>query len=104
MGAIESYNTRLVRNRMEGNGLDGILMGGDAFGTIVERITANGNGDDGIDIDSDENPLLPTEVTRNTANDNGDLGIEAVAWTRDGGGNRAFGNGNPLQCLNIVCK
>ena len=79
-------------------------MGGDAFGTIVEGNTANGNGDDGIDIDSDENPLLPTEVTRNTANDNGDLGTEAVAWTRDGGGNRAFGNGNPLQCLNIVCK
>jgi hypothetical protein len=22
----------------------------------------------------------------------------------DGGGNRAFRNGNPLQCLNVACK
>jgi hypothetical protein len=43
-------------------------------------------------------------LTSNTANDNVDFGIEAVPGVIDGGGNRAFGNGNPLQCLNVVCK
>jgi hypothetical protein len=33
-----------------------------------------------------------------------DLGIEAVAGVLDGGGNRALGNGNPLQCLKVVCR
>ena len=35
---------------------------------------------------------------------NGDLGIEAVFGVTDGGGNKAFGNGNPLQCTNITCN
>ena len=43
-------------------------------------------------------------ITRNVANDNGDLGIVAGAGTIDGGGNRAFGNGNPLQCIGIACR
>jgi hypothetical protein len=45
-----------------------------------------------------------TTLTKNTANDNGDLGIEAVPGVIDGGGNRARGNGNPAQCLNVSCK
>ena len=47
----------------------------------------------GIDVDS-----ASTTLARNTANRDGDLGIEAVLGVRDGGGNRARGNGNPLQC------
>jgi len=43
-------------------------------------------------------------ITRNIANDNGDFGIVSGAENIDGGGNRAFGNGNPLQCLNILCN
>jgi len=43
-------------------------------------------------------------LTRNTANDNGDFGIEAVLGVTDGGGNKASGNGNPLQCLNVFCR
>jgi hypothetical protein len=39
----------------------------------------------------------------NTANRNHDLGIEAVPGVIDGGGNKASGNGNPAQCLNVVC-
>jgi hypothetical protein len=35
---------------------------------------------------------------------NGVLGIEAVAGVIDGGGNRAFGNGDPRQCLIVVCR
>jgi hypothetical protein len=35
---------------------------------------------------------------------NADLGIEAVPGVTDGGGNRATGNGNPLQCVSITCR
>jgi hypothetical protein len=41
-------------------------------------------------------------VRANVANYNGDLGIEVIG-SIDGGGNRARGNGNPLQCLNVEC-
>jgi hypothetical protein len=30
-------------------------------------------------------------------------GIFAVAGVRDGGGNIAHGNGDPRECLNVVC-
>jgi hypothetical protein len=43
-------------------------------------------------------------VSHNTANYNRELGIEADATVIDGGGNKAKGNGNPLQCLNVFCK
>ena len=45
-----------------------------------------------------------TRVRRNVANDNGDLGIEAVEGVVDLGSNRASGNADPLQCLNVVCR
>jgi hypothetical protein len=57
-----------------------------------------GNRDDGIDVDA-----LDATLTGNTAHDNGDLGIEAVSGVVDGGGNRAWANGDPTQCLNVVC-
>ena len=44
-----------------------------------------------------------TTVMRDVANQNSDLGIEAVAGVQDGGGNRAAGNGNPLQCTGVSC-
>jgi hypothetical protein len=56
------------------------------------------NGDDGIDVRSDKVALVA-----NRASSNFDLGIEAIAGVLDGGGNRAFGNGNPLQCVSIAC-
>ena len=33
-----------------------------------------------------------------------DLGIEAIPGTIDLGGNRASGNGNPLQCQVVTCS
>ncbi|MCA1684046.1 MAG: hypothetical protein LC708_02820, partial [Actinobacteria bacterium] len=51
------------------------------------------NTDDGIDVDSPS-----TTLVGNVGAYNGDLGIEAVTGVVDGGGNRAFGNGNPAQC------
>lgn len=73
--------------------------GGDVSGSLLERNTATRSGDDGFDIRS-----AATTLTRNTANRNQDFGIEAVAGAIDGGGNRARGNGNPLQCINVICR
>ncbi|TML07931.1 MAG: hypothetical protein E6G41_03515 [Actinobacteria bacterium] len=67
--------------------------------TTLERNTANQNDADGIHVLS-----RFTTVIRNTADSNALLGIEAVSGITDGGGNRAFGNGNPLQCTNVFCN
>jgi len=83
--------------------VDGLSIGtdgpGTVSGTLIEGNVATGSGDDGFDI---RRPAVT--LTANTANDNFDLGIEAVPGVVDGGGNRAGGNGNPLQCTNVFCK
>jgi large repetitive protein len=86
-------------NEVEHAQLDGILVDETAPGSLVERNVVSEAGDDGIDVESSA-----TTLTRNRAKRNGDLGIEAVPGVIDGGGNRAFGNGNPAQCLNVACK
>lgn len=53
---------------------------------------------DGIHVDGASALLLA-----NVAKDNEDYGIQAVPGTI-GVGNRASGNGNPAQCLNVVCR
>jgi hypothetical protein len=63
---------------------------------------ANGSGDpqsaDGIRI------AAPGSFVRgNTATDNDGLGINAVEGVIDGGDNRASGNGDPRQCVGVVC-
>jgi hypothetical protein len=80
-------------------GGDGIAVGAGARFTTVVNNFAGANPDDGIDADSPT-----TMIARNTANNNGDLGIEAVQGTRDGGGNRAARNENPLQCTGVLCR
>jgi parallel beta-helix repeat protein len=99
----------LTRNDVIANSFDGIFVYGPsefmgqqipgATGTVVLANRASANGDDGIDVRS-----AATTITRNRANRNVDLGIDAVAGVIDGGGNRASGNGNPLQCVNVVCS
>jgi|tagenome__1003787_1003787.scaffolds.fasta_scaffold20920257_2 parallel beta-helix repeat protein len=66
--------------------------------TLFRRNTAIASGDDGFDVRSPASKL-----TSNLAVHNGDLGIDAVAGVLDGGHNRGFANGNPLQCINIAC-
>jgi parallel beta-helix repeat protein len=78
---------------------DGIRIEVGSMETVIADNVASNNRDDGIDI-----AAAGALVRRNVANDNGDLGIEAVGSVIDGGGNRASGNGNPLQCLNVFCK
>ncbi|MGB2850037.1 MAG: right-handed parallel beta-helix repeat-containing protein [Solirubrobacterales bacterium] len=53
---------------------------------------------DGIKVDAPG-----TLIRGNTANDNDALGINAVDGVIDGGGNHASGNGDPRQCVGVVC-
>jgi parallel beta-helix repeat protein len=94
-----SHDNVVVRNDVSGNLEDGIAVGSLDDGNLVERNLAERNGDDGIDIDAPG-----VEVTRNSTNNNGDLGIESVPGTIDGGGNRASGNANLAQCVNVLCR
>jgi nitrous oxidase accessory protein NosD len=84
-------------------GVDGISVGTDGEATVTDtlilRNRAVSAGDDGFDVES-----AATTLTRNWALRNHDLGIEAVPGVTDGGGNRAAGNGNPLQCTNVFCR
>lgn len=69
-----------------------------SIGTLVVQNRVSGNRSVGIDANAG------TAVKRNMANRNGELGIYGDAGVIDGGGNKAWGNGDPLQCVGIVCK
>jgi large repetitive protein len=90
-------SNQITRNSALRNGRDGIHS--ERPETLVQGNTSTRNRDDGIDIQHPE-----TTIADNTANRNLDLGIEASPGVTDGGHNRARGNGNPLQCLNVFCR
>jgi parallel beta-helix repeat protein len=77
---------------------DGIHVDAATSGTVLERNSAFGAGDDGIRVDS-----AAALLTGNAAFFNHDLGIEAVPGVTDGGGNLAHRNGNPAQCTGVAC-
>jgi parallel beta-helix repeat protein len=86
------------RNVVRDSAVDGFLVGKkDAHSLLLGNI-AKGAGDDGFDVGS-----RSAKLTSNRAVGNADLGIEAVFGVIDGGGNRASGNGNPLECTNVFC-
>lgn len=86
------------RNLVRDSRVDGFLVGDKDRHSLLKRNIAKGAGDDGFDVES-----RSTTLTRNRAVRNDDLGIEAVRGVIDGGGNKASGNGNPLQCINVAC-
>jgi parallel beta-helix repeat protein len=106
VGGPSSIGTVIRNNLIHAAAADGIAIGtfgGDAIGGIVKDTRLDGNlaigsGHDGINVAS-----VSTTLTRNLAIGNANLGIEAVFGVTDGGGNRAFRNGNPLQCVNVDC-
>jgi hypothetical protein len=67
------------------------------------------NGADGLtgaDTNVGPGPVAgsgPTTVTGNIANRNVGLGLNFTGVVTDGGGNRAQLNGNPAQCVGVVC-
>jgi hypothetical protein len=90
----------LVRgNIVRRSRVDGIAVVKKERHSALVRNVVTGSGDDGFDTNS-----RTTTLRGNRARRNDGLGIEAVFGVIDGGGNRASGNGNPLQCLNIFCS
>ena len=86
------------RNRVEGSREDGFHVARKDGGSVLSRNTAVGAGDDGFDVQGPS-----TKLTKNRAVRNDDLGIDAEPGVVDGGGNRARGNGDPRQCVGVVC-
>jgi hypothetical protein len=101
-----AIGTRLVGNFVQGALINGIFVESDAVSTLLLRNVTVGNGTHpaGIGQDGIQNNSPSSTLTENVANDNRVYGIESVPGAIDGGGNRASGNGNPLQCLNVVCR
>lgn len=88
----------VISNNQLTNNLDGIHVAAGAGQTTVQGNQAVQNVDDGIDVRSPS-----TVITANMSAYNANLGIRAVPGVVDGGGNRAFGNGDPRQCINVTC-
>ena len=98
-----SNDNRIRRNTASDNQNSGIFVQDNSAGTLIEDNATNRNGmmfEHGIQV-ANNNPA--TILRNNTANNNADLGIFAEAGVTDGGGNRATGNGNALQCMNVTC-
>jgi large repetitive protein len=89
----------VTNNALVANIGDGLLVDAGVTETLIEGNRASENTDDGLDLDE-----RSVTVARNVASRNRDLGIEAVSGVVDAGGNQARGNGNPLQCTNVLCR
>ena len=124
---VDTAERNLVTlNRISGAG-DGVWLAGNAntvAGNVIDRsggpceaclghgiAVVSGDGNllkanlvtrsavDGINVEA-----AGTTLALNVALHNGDHGIEAIAGVRDGGGNRASGNGNAAQCAGVSCR
>jgi parallel beta-helix repeat protein len=96
-GASSDENA-IERNIVVRSTGDGILVEQGSAQTTLDDNLVVASSDDGIDIDSPA-----TALARNIANHNAELGIDAVAGVVDAGGNRAHGNGDAAQCINVSC-
>lgn len=99
---LPTTDTVIRGNIVRGAGVDGISVGTETtnpvINTRIEHNRVSRSTDDGIDV-----LRVGTILLGNLANHNGDLGISAMPGTIDAGGNRAHGNGNPAQCVGVVC-
>ena len=87
------------RNVVRRSGEDGFIVRSTDHHSLLIGNLARRSGDDGFDVESSS-----TKLARNRAVGNDALGIEAVFGVIDGGGNRASGNGDPRQCVNVRCR
>lgn len=92
---IELLNGGDVSGNQVFANVDGIRARG---GATVSGNVVSGNTDDGIDAGAG------AVLQGNIALQNADLGIAAGPGVIDAGGNRAFANGNPLQCVGVACS
>jgi large repetitive protein len=96
IGGVDNVVSRNVVRR---SGEDGFKVRSKDHHSLLKGNLARRSGDDGFDVKS-----RSTKLTRNRAVGNHDLGIEAIEGVSDGGGNRASGNGDPRQCVNVSCR
>ena len=105
--SLEGGLGNIIRNNLANDtAATGIAVEGEAFdalgnpipGNVIEGNTANGNLGDGISVSSGGHV-----VTGNAAFNNAAYGISAGEFVVDGGGNTASGNGEPEQCVGVVC-
>jgi parallel beta-helix repeat protein len=89
----------VARNHVRGSRRNGISVDPVPRGTVIRRNHVFGSGRDGINVLSSR-----TTLARNEARHNQGLGIRAAEGVIDGGGNRARGNGDPRQCVNVTCR
>lgn len=89
----------IEKNQVSGSVHHGIQVNSDVPGITLLQNYLSGNGDDGIHVET-----TTATLTKNTAVYNVDLGISAPTGVTDGGGNKASGNGNVLQCTGVVCN
>jgi parallel beta-helix repeat protein len=90
-------NNRVEQNDVASTTGHGIQVSSDASASSLEKNAVSTSGLDGIHVDAPS-----TTLTKNTATRNTNLGIFAPGAV-DGGGNKASGNGNPTQCVGVVC-
>jgi parallel beta-helix repeat protein len=106
-GHSPAFGNILRKNRVTRAGV-GIALGPEAGGVVLRtRVVSNrvGQSDaDGVQLTGPSTGLASTLLADNVAVSNGAYGIEAVPGVRDGGGNRAMGNRNTPQCLNVLCS
>ena len=94
-----SDDTLIKRNILIRNE-DGVLVPASMVGngTRIIRNVARRSEEDGIEVD-----IADAAIGRNLVVNNADWGIEAEPGVTDLGGNRAAGNGEGPQCLNVAC-
>jgi parallel beta-helix repeat protein/predicted outer membrane repeat protein len=73
-------------------------LGNPIGGTLIEGNEANNNLSDGISVGGSGHTIRANQAYNNAA-----FGISAAEGNIDGGGNLASGNGEPLQCVGVVC-
>ena len=96
--SIGGVDNIVRRNEVRGSGGDAFLVNHKGS-YVLKRNVASGAKDDGFDVES-----RSTRLAKNRATRNADLGIKAVEGVIDGGGNRASGNGDTRQCVNVKCR
>jgi parallel beta-helix repeat protein len=104
---VSGVGNVLESNKATNNGMAGILVLDGTSQTLVVKNKTDSNGfspspsfpgvDDGIHATT-----TGVTLTKNKANRNADYGIEGIDVV-DGGKNKAHHNGNPAQCLGVVC-
>jgi parallel beta-helix repeat protein len=91
-------NNRVEKNDVVSTTGHGIQVNADASSSSLSENVVSTSGLDGIHIEAPSTTLAKNTAVRNT-----NLGIFAPGAV-DGGGNKASGNGNPAQCVGVVCK